>query len=82
MHNQSPTQSQEISSFLLHRLSSTGASASLMPVSAASGMDERMMSELQKFLELERGRRIPSEQGAAPVTKLLPQAGRYLKALS
>jgi hypothetical protein len=45
-------------------------------------MDERMMSELQKFLELERGRRIPSEQGTAPVTKLLPQAGRYLKALS
>jgi hypothetical protein len=81
MHNQRHNQSQELSSFLMHRLNSahTGRSEAN---GAASGLDERMVNELQKFLELERGRRGPSDETVAPVTKLLPQSGRFLRVVS
>ena len=82
MHNQPHDQSQELSSFLMHRLNSGSTDRSNGGGGAANGMDERMVSELQKFLELERGRRGPSDEGIAPVKKLLPQSGRFLKVVS
>jgi hypothetical protein len=81
MHNQSQNQSQELSSFLMHRLNSAQTEQS-NGGGAAHGIDERVMSELKRFLELERGQRNPSDEDAAPVTKLLPQSGRFLRALS
>ncbi len=81
MHNQPHNQSQELSSFLMHRLNSAHTERS-NPGVAANGMDERMVSELQKFLELERGRRGPSDERIAPVKKLLPQSGRFLRVIS
>jgi hypothetical protein len=81
MHNQPHDQSQELSSFLMHRLNS-GRTDRSNPVGAANGMDERMVSELQKFLELERDRRGPADERVAPVKKLLPQSGRFLRVVS
>jgi hypothetical protein len=81
MHNQPHNQSQELSSFLMHRLNSAQTDRSNAG-GAANGFDERMVSELQKFLELERGRRNPADESAASVTKLLPQSGRFLRVVS
>jgi hypothetical protein len=76
MHNQS----QEISSFLMHRLQSSNHELSGMGGNAAS-VDDRVINELQKFLELERLKRHPQDGAVAPVTKLLPQSGRFLRSL-
>lgn len=65
----------------MHRLNSaqTGISNGS---DAANGLDKLMANELQKFLELERGRRNPSDDGAALVKKLLPHSGRFLRVIS
>lgn len=67
MHNQT----LDVRSFLMHRLKS-----------GATGGDEAVITELQKFLELERQSRSPGDEESASVATLMPANGRHLRVIS
>jgi len=66
MHNQT----LDIRSFLMHRLQSCTA-----------GGDEAVITELQKFLELERQSRSAKDEDMTSVATLVPANGRHLRAI-